>query len=253
MGGVIQVSRLGSFGRFGNQLFQYCFAKALARERGAELQVPSTWIGRRIFHIDEPPIQAPFCNTPGCDPTLEAIPPDADLWGYFQNPEYYALYTRGDTREWLKLLPAWEFLRVPQDGIVAHWRSYQGYENSYCVVAQEAYEKAVAYYHEGETFTMVSDLHPHKDNKLSDEIGFLFDWLTCARAAVLFRGNSTFSIWAYWLGRADRVYAPVVGDMTGGPHLVPFTPGNATPILDFAKNCPGELGRVYGEYKLADE
>lgn len=35
-------------GRFGNQLFQYAFARALAEKYGAELQT-SDWIGPQIF------------------------------------------------------------------------------------------------------------------------------------------------------------------------------------------------------------
>jgi hypothetical protein len=253
MAGVMQVSRLGAFGRWGNQLFQYCAAKAIARERNAELQVPSTWIGRLVFDIPEPPIQAPFGNTPGCDPLLNDIPTDADLWGYFQNPEYYVLYSREDARAWLKLSPKWEGRRhAGLGGVVAHWRSYAGYEGHYCVVATRSYAVAAEQYRLGDYVT-VSDVSPHRGDMMPDEISFLTDFLALLDADVILRGNSTFSIWAAWLGRATRVYSPVVGDLVGGPHLVSFVPGNASPILNFARNCPGELGRIYGEYRLRDE
>lgn len=251
MAGVIQVSRLGSFGRFGNQLFQYCAAKAIARSRGAELQVPSTWIGRLIFDISDPPIVAPFAPTPGCDPRLDEIGADADLWGYFQNPEYYALYSRSDAREWLRLKPQWRHLGR-EVKCAAHFRSYKGYESHYCVVAQESYEDAARAYGLPD-FEMVSDVRPARMPGLNDEIGFLHDWLTLCKADVLMRGNSTFSIWAAWLGAAKIVYAPVVDALVGGPHRVEFREGNHWPIMDFARNCPGELGRVYGDYLLSGE
>ena len=45
----ISMSTLGSFGQFGNQLFQYATLKACARCHNLRLEIPEDWIGRKVF------------------------------------------------------------------------------------------------------------------------------------------------------------------------------------------------------------
>ena len=45
----VSMSSLGSFGWFGNQLFQYAALKMYAKERDVEVEVPENWIGRNVF------------------------------------------------------------------------------------------------------------------------------------------------------------------------------------------------------------
>ena len=49
----LQMSTLGANGRFGNQLFQYAFARRYAETHGLELAV-SDWVGRDLFALDDP-------------------------------------------------------------------------------------------------------------------------------------------------------------------------------------------------------
>ena len=52
--GHITMSSLGSNGRFGNQLFQYAFAKLYALRHGATAAFPP-WEGQQLFDLDDPP------------------------------------------------------------------------------------------------------------------------------------------------------------------------------------------------------
>lgn len=46
---------LGTYGRFGNQLFQYAFLRIYARRHGLQLQTPP-WVGEELFGIPPSPI-----------------------------------------------------------------------------------------------------------------------------------------------------------------------------------------------------
>lgn len=49
----LQMSTVGAKGRFGNQLFQYAFARIYAEKHGLELEV-ADWVGRDLFDLDDP-------------------------------------------------------------------------------------------------------------------------------------------------------------------------------------------------------
>ena len=53
----VQVSCLGGMGRFGNQLFQYAFAKSYADKYNCILEIPSDWIGWKIFELEDSVIE----------------------------------------------------------------------------------------------------------------------------------------------------------------------------------------------------
>jgi len=52
---VITMRRLGTHGRFANQLFQYAFLHAYAEPRGLEVQIPS-WAGKHLFGLHDSPV-----------------------------------------------------------------------------------------------------------------------------------------------------------------------------------------------------
>lgn len=243
---VYQISRLGRFGSFGNQLFQYCAGKALARRDGCALEVPADWIGRRIFKIDDPPIGDPL-PTLGCDVMPER--PGVDLWGYYQHPDFFRLYSEADAQTWLCLRPEWTAIlkSIPWQ-FRAHRRSYRGYQGVFCVVSEESYARAGEI--DGiEIEEMVTDYCPQSRTDIPANIAFLWDFMRLMRSKVLYRGNSTFSWWAAVLGGLRFVSAPLVGSLTG-PQTVPFAEGNWHPMVDIAKNCPDEPGRISGPYAL---
>ena len=49
----LQMSSLGSRGRFGNQLLQYGYARLYADRQGLELETPD-WLGRDLYGLDDP-------------------------------------------------------------------------------------------------------------------------------------------------------------------------------------------------------
>lgn len=67
----IQFTRLGSYGRFGNQLLQYGFLRLYAAKFGLSIECPD-WIGRDLFDLDDP--------LPG-GPLPELSEDEADLLG----------------------------------------------------------------------------------------------------------------------------------------------------------------------------
>jgi hypothetical protein len=89
----LQMSTLGANGRFGNQLFQYAFARRYAETHGLELTV-SDWVGRDLFELDDalpdsslPPVGEntlqPDAFTLMADPEPSPQLMDRDLNGYF--------------------------------------------------------------------------------------------------------------------------------------------------------------------------
>jgi hypothetical protein len=199
---LVTVSCLGQYGRFGNQLFQYSYAKAYAEHIGAELHTPN-WIGREIFEdVNEPIMQ---------------YKGDIDLFGYFQNPEHLALLSRSKLKKWFK------FKNLPnftQHDLVFHKRrgDFLNYSDSYAIVSDKSYTEAA----------LVRGLDPDTALVLDDSRGgnyLLEDFLTMMHAKILFRANSTFSWWAATLGDC-KVFAPKVEDKTGWVD-VEFVEGNS--------------------------
>ena len=49
---MISFSKLGEYGRFGNQLFQYAFLRTQAKKLGVKFYCPK-WIGDKIFDLND--------------------------------------------------------------------------------------------------------------------------------------------------------------------------------------------------------
>ncbi len=99
----ITMSKLGRYGRFANQVFQYAFLRIYAREHDLVVQ-NAPWVGEQLFGIDPspvtvklPPYHEPLKKTgqPFDPPGGEVI--GCDFFGYGQ---YHTKYHRPH-REWL--------------------------------------------------------------------------------------------------------------------------------------------------------
>lgn len=230
MAGVVQISCLGSFGRFGNQLFQYAFARGYAEEIGAELQTPP-WIGQLLFGVADPPIieQLPRLE-------LDEHPDDradVDLYGYFQYRRAFEIYKLGRLRAWFtfrpEILARWAGPPAPA---ALHLRrgDYVGSDPLYCTVELAAYHRAMqAAGLDLDWIQVVSEEEPTLTPLAGAE--WLQDFITLMRAEVLFRANSTFSWWAATLG-GHRVFSPVVEGLRGPHSDVPFVEGNHPRCID---------------------
>ena len=135
MSNIIQISCLGDMGRFGNQLWQYAFAKTYANKTNSILEVPADWIGRRLFNIEDPVISKQLPRT-----EIDYMPSgetNIDLYGYYQHQKFADTMDADEVREWYTFKPEWEemFPKVKDYYIAAHIR--RGDYNvmpSYCTV-----------------------------------------------------------------------------------------------------------------------
>jgi len=217
---AVTLSCLGSFGRFGNQLFQYAFARYFAAAHGAILQTP-VWDGTALFGLTDPPITVDLPKT-----ELDVIPDhaDVDLFGYFQGPQHLACLSLSKVRELFTFAPAYA-LGDRTDDVVAHLRrgDYAAlYPHVYAVVTQESYSRAA----EARGLSISKWVSEETEQPVNARFPYLHDFGLCATASVLFRANSTFSFWSGVLGNVPSIYSPVVGDKTGYADVY-FTEGNA--------------------------
>lgn len=236
---VIQVSCLGNMGRFGNQLWQYAFAKAYAEKHDCELQIPHNWIGRQLFKfVDEPAIVEPLPRT-----ELDYLPTgetNIDLYGFYQHQKFIDVMDADKVRNWFTFKDEWEemFPKVQDYYIAAHMRrgDYTGHPN-FCTISVDSFRDAVNKFGHDESkvvpvaeeFKHPSDTRDYSKNKTYYEnIDFLFDFFLVRNADVIFRSNSTFSWWAAFLAKPDvQVYSPMVQGLKGQYDIgVEFVEGN---------------------------
>lgn len=222
MSGFVQVSFQG---RFGNQLFQYAYARAYAEKHGVELRT-WPWIGEKIFEIShrhdiKDGVERHTEQTANGKTGIE-------LRSYFQNQDSL-IYTREDCRRWFKFRPEIKAAldRIPSDEseTVAHRRvgDFAGY--GYPVVSKRSYDDfltRMGHY----TYVMVCEEDPTRSPDFTGELEFLPDFWRIMRADFILRGNSSFSWWAATLSNA-RVFSPIIDHKEGGKeHHCYFVMGN---------------------------
>jgi hypothetical protein len=114
------MSRLGSWGRFANQIFQYAFLKIYTQKNNFRLET-SPWIGQYLFGHKDPPVsqsfpsindvhksQDPYDGSKSRIAGAKDPPRNTDLVGYFQyHTSFYAPY-RDLFRSLFKPIPAVE-------------------------------------------------------------------------------------------------------------------------------------------------
>lgn len=198
---IVTVSCLGNQGQFGNQLFQYAYARAYAESIGAELQTPD-WIGRKLFED----VKEPIMSSVG----------EIDLVGYFQGQEHLSLLSRPKLKKWFRFANP---IRVPKHDLVFHKRrgDYLDYPDFWGVVRDDSYNKAALQFGLNPEDAVILD-----DTRPADLM--LVDFFIMMNCKILLRANSSFSWWAATLGTCE-VYSPVIGTQTGWID-VPFVAGN---------------------------
>jgi len=101
---VITFSKLGQYGRLGNQLFQYALIKSVSIETGYELQLPKlndrVWHGQAClldhFKLSHSPLsRSPRFtynekNAQQFDEGVFKVQPDTDFFGFFQHKDYFS-------------------------------------------------------------------------------------------------------------------------------------------------------------------
>ncbi|QEA12482.1 alpha-1,2-fucosyltransferase [Comamonas flocculans] len=111
---MITFSKLGNYGRLGNQLFQYAYLRSMALRLGTDFWCPQ-WDGDRIFDLHDEGVRintAPEKLGDLYDQGVQAgfsmsalmIKDGVDIQGYFQSEKYYQ--SRNVIREWYKFSEA---------------------------------------------------------------------------------------------------------------------------------------------------
>ena len=229
---VVGVSFVGGFG---NQLFQYAFARAYAEVHRATLLTPG-WVGQRIFEISNPPLdydlpRAGFDEIP--NGRVNVI-----LSGYFQSQTAIDLMSVSRLRAWFRLRDEWKQRFTTRLSIVAHVRrgDYIGLSNIYCLVSENSYIAACRKFSlNPDNISWVQEgSHQQAQDLIDIGVPFLDDFVSLMNADVILRANSSFSWWAATLSRG-RVLSPLVEDRIGMQD-VEFVEGNWPRMVD-SRNC----------------
>ena len=222
-------------GGFGNQLFQYSFARAYAAVHQATLLTPG-WVGQRIFALSDPPLDCALPHT-----GFDEIPNgrvNVTLNGYFQSQTAMNLMSRSKLKTWLRLQNGWQQRFTTRLPIAAHVRrgDYVGLQNIYCLVSEASYVIACRKFGlNANNITWIQESRRQQIKELSDiDVPFLEDFLLLMNADVILRANSSFSWWAAALGNG-QVFSPLVEDRTGAQD-VEFVEGNWPRMVDSC-NC----------------
>jgi hypothetical protein len=224
---TIQMSSLGKAGRFGNQLFQYAFAKSYAKKYNCNFEIPSDWIGRNIFEIDDSSLSRQLPKTEIDDIPFGQV--NIDLTGYFQHQKFLDIMNPDDVRKWFTFRKEWtDKFKKPKDFYVAsHLRhgDYVGGEK-YCTITEKCYlDSCEKFGYHKEDVIIVSEEKRQPDDPCDME--FLYDFFVLMNADVTFRSNSTFGWWAGFLGNQKVVYSPVIQGRAGQHGIeVDFVEGN---------------------------
>lgn len=248
----LYMSTLGTRGRWGNQLFQYCWMRAMSEKMGATLHLPHDWIGRKLFDV-------PFWPDKGCASCRRRIDLDAalvngtfdqwlgrldgyDVLTYAQHQRYLDAYTRAQAKSWLTLQPEWVdyedklLTRFPKDYAVCHVRrgdyEIDPFCRLYATISEGSYLSALKKFSIPEDALWIQEGWREPSGQVkSVGMPWLDDFLIIKNAKTILRSNSSFAWWAATLSDA-RVYSPLVESRVGRQD-VEFVAGNWPKTANF--------------------
>lgn len=211
-------------GRFGNQMFQYAFARGYAEASGSRLHTEN-WVGQALFEIDDPPIDQSLPRIP--EESVGTVQSDVELFGYAQN-QTCANYYAGKYRDWFKIRPSIKAKLADWSREVTafHLRRDDYVNSTYPIVGRLSYETCVALNGLDEDVVAISDDYP-STSCLPSNLAFFQDFYYLMTAKNMLRANSSFSFWAGALS-SGRIFAPIITGKQGYQehHDVPFVEGN---------------------------
>jgi hypothetical protein len=220
----------GSF--LGNCLHSYAWARGYAERHRFQLHV-GDWIGRRIFQLDDPPIET---NYPQVRSEFDLQDGEAEvtLRSYAMSQQAVDQFTRSQAKAWFRYHPAIEAglgdLPFISDRMT-HIRhgNYLGLDGFVAVSERSYLDAALKAGVSGLYLVNEATAHQRASGGFAGDLSALPDFYRLQQAKVLFRANSTFSWWAATLGSAERVFAPDLRGIPAGLPVVqdaPFIEGN---------------------------
>ena len=213
-------------GRFGNQLFQYAFARAHAERNNCELKT-DPWIGEQIFEISHSRIDVELEQV--VDRDLGDARINVEIRGYSQLTKC-GIYTQAQVRSWFKLKPEVEYaMRRLMPENLSHRRVGDYTGSPYPIISEKSYRDAWERWGV-KPMNFVMEENPVQYGGLPP---FLPDFYRMTIAPILFRGNSSFSWWAGALSTGVVFSPKTVGLEYQREHDgVEFQPDNWARICD---------------------
>lgn len=221
-------------GRFGNQMFQYAFARAFAEKHGYDLET-QPWVGQELFQINDNPVSGDYDRKNEYD--IEPGTGNISYLSYSQQQKC-VLYTKNQLKNWFSVRPEVErfVASMPQiqTDMVAHRRVGDYMACGYPVISESSYRNAIREYNfDDDDAEFVTEESPYIVPGFPDHLNWFPDFYRIMIANVIFRGNSCFSWWAATLSEG-QIYSPVIDGLVGGVEHdnVRFVPGNHPRIAD---------------------
>lgn len=217
-------------GRFGNCCFQYAAARSYAERNDLTLQTDS-WIGQRVFGLNDPPINNPDSLKRVDENTIQEGMTNI-LYRSYSQQQKCLTYTRKDCLRWFKFTPwvedALHHLEIYTAACHVRRGDFEGYK--YPMPSKQSYKRLIwtLWPHLGTSdVVMVSDESPTGVKGFGGtEFEDIPDFYQMCKAPILLRANSTFSWWAGTLNHG-AVYSPIMDGLEGGKeHDVEFVRGN---------------------------
>ncbi|MCK9557569.1 MAG: alpha-1,2-fucosyltransferase [Candidatus Cloacimonetes bacterium] len=222
-------------GGFGNQLFQYAFARAYAELYHATLLTPG-WIGQRIFSISDQPLDYDLPRS-----GFDEIPNgrvNIVLNGYFQFQDAINFLSRAKLKTWFRFKNEWRVRFNTHLHIAAHLRrgDYMNLSNIYCLVSEDSYITACKKFglDHNNIYWVKEGSRKQPPDLLNLGIPFLEDFMMLVNANNILRANSSFSWWANVLSDG-KTFSPVVENRLWMQD-VDFVEGNWPRLVD-KTNC----------------
>lgn len=229
-------------GRWGNQLFEYAFARGYAEKLGLELHTPQ-WIGQTVFEIDDPLPEGEMPPRAEVESEKWMGEGNIEIRGYCMRQQSL-IYRREDVRRWFKIRPE---IQAILDAIhiydtVAHLRhgDFLGLDGFVAVSRESFYTACRKFGINSDRLVFVSEETALRLPELElKSVGFFPDFYRLMKASILLRSNSSFSWWAATLGHAERIFSPDLTGVSGGSEPVdaPFVEGNWPSISHHHSFC----------------
>lgn len=223
---MISFTKLGSFGRFGNQLFQYAYLRTTARRLNVKFYCPN-WVGDRIFllHDEEERAERPEGvvsvykqpdNGPGFNGGDLLVTDNTDVEGFFQS---FRLFDANAARIWYTFNEE-IFASVRKryghldfsESVGMHLRFGDMKNSPYYATARPSYYKRglSLIRHRKNVLIFSEEIRTAKEYLKKIDSGFIYvdesdydSFYLMTMCHDFICSVSTFSWWAAWLNRYD--------------------------------------------------